>query len=82
MSLPSIKLKPALETEVYISEGGYIAIKQPEGLAGEETVVCLTPDQALLVMREMGRMVEAKDCWWSTVEGEQGEKEKFRPVEV
>jgi hypothetical protein len=38
--------KPANETEVYVSDGGYVCIKQKDLMYAEDQCVCLTPHQA------------------------------------
>ena len=38
--------KPANETHVYVSDGGYVCIKQIDVMYAEDQVVCLTPNQA------------------------------------
>ncbi len=58
-----MKLKATYETEVYISEGGYLCIKQKDFTGNEDAVVMFSPEQATLVANEMFRL--AHDAgWW------------------
>ncbi|WP_175920365.1 hypothetical protein [Burkholderia pyrrocinia] len=57
-----IKLKATHETEVYISQGGYLAISQDSG-DGEDAIVILSPEQARVVAKEIMRQLE-DTSWW------------------
>ncbi|WP_343726668.1 hypothetical protein [Burkholderia seminalis] len=57
-----IKLKPSYETEVYISQGGYLTIKQDTGI-GKEAIVMLSPEQAKAVANELFRQLD-DTSWW------------------
>jgi DNA-binding transcriptional regulator YiaG len=48
-----MKLKTAYETEIYISEAGYLAIKQPDPMGGDPSIVILSPDQARRIAEEI-----------------------------
>ncbi|MGF6856020.1 hypothetical protein [Paraburkholderia sp. CI3] len=61
-----IKLKATLETEVYISQGGYLAINQENNI-GEESTVILSPDQARVVVKEIERQLEDTSWWEESV---------------
>ncbi|MCQ0032560.1 MULTISPECIES: hypothetical protein [Burkholderia] len=59
-----IKLKASYETEIYISQGGYLVIHQVNGL-GEESQVLLSPEQAQAVVSELS--MQLKDTsWWES----------------
>lgn len=65
-----MKLKATLETEVYISQGGYLAIKQRDQLGGrDDPVILLSPHQAQLVAQEIGLLLQDLS-WWSDMEDE------------
>jgi hypothetical protein len=59
-----MKLKPSYSTEVFISQGGYLAIKQQVYFRKESPVIVLTSEQAECVAREMRRLLENKADWW------------------
>ncbi|MCS6490766.1 hypothetical protein NX872_21150 [Burkholderia thailandensis] len=67
-----MKLKATYETEVYISNGGYLAIKQKDHLGNEDPVVILSPDQARAVMNEFQRLLD-DPSWWNEIENEDEE---------
>ncbi|WP_334067282.1 hypothetical protein [Burkholderia cepacia] len=60
-----IKLKASYETEIYISQGGYLVIHQVNGL-GEESRILLSPDQARAVASEISHQLE-DTTWWNSV---------------
>lgn len=57
-----MKLKSVDETHVYISENGYLAIKQVNGM-GEESLILLSQDYARIVADEITKLVN-DDTWW------------------
>lgn len=58
-----MKLKGSYETEVYISTGGYLCIKQEDRLRGGDSIVMLSPEQARLVVQEISSCLE-DTTWW------------------
>lgn len=62
-----MKIKATQETEVYISQSGYLTIRQePSDSHYEEAqLVLLSPEQADLVIREMTRLLSHKEAWWN-----------------
>lgn len=72
----SLKLKAAFETEVYISNGGYLTIKQHNDDRGEGDHVMLTPEQAQLVCKEMQMLLARTDEWWTIEEAEKEEEDE------
>lgn len=62
-----MKLKSTYETEVYISDGGYLAIAQPDPMGGEAQIVLLSPEQARLVARKLEEAA-SDDGWWQAGE--------------
>lgn len=57
-----MKLKSVEETHVYISDGGYLVIKQVNGM-GEESTILLSQDYARMVADEITKLVN-DDTWW------------------
>ncbi len=64
----ALKLKSAYATEVYISNGGYLTIKQEDPAQQEDHHIMLTPEQAELVLKEMLELIKSKDDWWQVAE--------------
>ncbi|MDH0337620.1 hypothetical protein [Metapseudomonas otitidis] len=62
-----MRLKPAFETEVFISTGGYFAISQQTFLGEEQTVV-LSPDQLRAVIAHARILLRTERTWWSQEE--------------
>lgn len=58
-----MKLKAVLETETYISDGGYYAIKQIDRTYGDESVVILSPSQLKELIADMTTHYVNSD-WW------------------
>lgn len=59
----SIQLKAQHQTEIYINENGYFAIKQ-ESYPDEPVVVELSPDQMRMTIKAMQRALKIKGDWW------------------
>lgn len=68
-----MKLKRVDETSVYISQGGYLAIKQINSVLEAEEVVLLSPEYAEKVIAEMSRLLKYKDEWWNVEEDDSEE---------
>lgn len=66
-----MRLKAELETEAYLNENGYYAIKQEtaSGL-GEDMIVELTPNQMRALVRHMRHYIKIRDEWFNSVEVE------------
>jgi hypothetical protein len=64
-------LKAELETEAYLNENGYYAIKQEatSGL-GEDMIIELTPSQMRALVRHMQHHIKIRDEWFQPVEVE------------
>jgi len=60
-----MKLKQTFETETYISEGGYYAIKQDD-----EAIVLLSPEQLRLLIADMSEAISGDADWWTSEEKE------------
>lgn len=67
-----MKMKASFETEVYLCEGGYLAIKQIDPLGDEPTVVCLTHEQVKLLARELQKWAKNGD-WWCGIDRSESE---------
>ncbi|HJS45659.1 MAG TPA: hypothetical protein VJ753_04580 [Rhizomicrobium sp.] len=66
-----MKIKATYETEVYICQSGYIAIKQHDGLGDEPQIVLLSPGQAEAITGEFRRLLQSQNEWWTEVENEE-----------
>ena len=64
-----MKLRPAYETDAYISVFGYYAIKQPDYLGGDDAVVLLTRDQVIEIVKDMQECLLISQ--WGDCEGEE-----------
>lgn len=58
----ALRLKPTYETEIYTTQGGYVAIKQDDRL-GEESTVILTAAQLPDVIRELQALHDDRESW-------------------
>jgi hypothetical protein len=61
----SVKLKASYETEIYISQNGYAAIKQADPMGGDDTVVLLTSAQLPIVISELQAFYNDRASWES-----------------
>lgn len=57
-----MKIRATYETETYLSQGGHFSIKQLDGI-GDESIICLSPDQMRLLVTEMQKWLE-DTSWW------------------
>jgi len=64
-----MKIRATYETETYISQGGYFTIRQIDGL-GEESILCLSPDQMRLLVANMQKELEDISWWADAIEEE------------
>jgi hypothetical protein len=55
------------DTEIYTTEGGYVAIKQPAANADSEQVCLLSADQLPEVIRELQTLYDDRRTWEETV---------------
>jgi len=60
-----MKLKEAIATETFISEGGYYTIKQ-EDYCNHDHIVSLTPAQMALIITDMQKWL-ADESWHGDV---------------
>jgi hypothetical protein len=59
-----LKIRGSYDTEIYITEDGYVAIKQVEPLGAEDTVLLLAPEQLSAVGNELLRLDSTKHEWY------------------
>jgi len=52
-----------VETEIYTTEGGYVAIKQPAKIAAHEQVCLLSADQLPELIRELQALYDDRKTW-------------------
>lgn len=64
-----MKLQPEYETECYLTESGYYAIKQPHTLGEEDQIVLLSRSQVEKVVADMQLALDLVLPWAG--EGEQ-----------
>lgn len=68
-----MKIRNTYETEVYLTKAGYLAIKQPDTMGGEDSVVLLSPEQARLVANEIHERAAEHVGVWNDGTGEEPE---------
>jgi hypothetical protein len=56
-----------VETEIYTTEGGYVAIKQPAPTADSEQVCLLSVDQLPDLIRELQSLYDDRRSWEEAV---------------
>ena len=59
-----MKIKAQHETEAYVSESGYYAIKQQREILGEQ-IVLLSPKQLELIIEDMTAAIDYQADWWT-----------------
>jgi hypothetical protein len=58
--------KPAYDTEIYVTESGYVAITQPDPEAGpgqEDDIVLLSADQLPQIIKELTDLLTSRAEW-------------------
>lgn len=58
-----LKIRATYETEVYTTEGGYVAIKQADPMGDDDAVVLLSADQLAVVIGELQALLNAREDW-------------------
>ena len=61
-----MKLKAHYETETYLTDGGYYAIRQDDPLGGDPAIVLLTPTQMQALIDDFEENL--KDTSWANVD--------------
>jgi hypothetical protein len=60
----ALKLKPSFETDVYVTEGGYVAIQQPDPDDDTKLVsVLLSADQLRDIILELQTLEDDRKSW-------------------
>lgn len=59
----SFKLKGSYETAIYPTEDGYVAIKQPDPMGGDDSVVLLAAHQLEAVIAHLQELLEDRASW-------------------
>ncbi len=52
-----------VETEIYTTEGGYVAIRQPAQNESDEQLCILSADQLPQLIRELQALYETRRTW-------------------
>ena len=58
--------KPQYDTEIYVTESGYVAITQPDPEGGpeqEDDIVLLTAEQLPEVIKDLQQLLAARQEW-------------------
>lgn len=53
----------SVETEIYTTEGGYVAIQQPAPTAAEQQICLLSADQLPQLIRELQTLYDDRKSW-------------------
>jgi hypothetical protein len=68
-----VKLKAHYETDIYPTEDGYVAIKQPDpDDPSNELFIYLTADQLPQVIQELQDLLNEKENWQDGEGGDEG----------
>jgi hypothetical protein len=57
-----MKVRPQYGVETYLSEGGYLVIRQE--ITGEEATILLSPQECFLLSVELKKLAQ-HSTWWS-----------------
>jgi hypothetical protein len=52
-----------VETEIYTTEGGYVAIRQPAPAADQQQICLLSADQLPQLIRELQTLYDERKAW-------------------
>jgi hypothetical protein len=52
-----------VETEIYTTEGGYVAIRQPAPTSADEQICLLSADQLPELIRELAALYDDRKTW-------------------
>ena len=52
-----------VETEIYTTEGGYVAIRQPAPTSADEQICLLSADQLPQMIRELQTLYDDRKSW-------------------
>ena len=56
-------IKGVIQTDIYTTEGGYVALKQPSQLGGDDSVCLLSVDQLPDVISELQELYASRQRW-------------------
>jgi hypothetical protein len=59
----AVKLRGSYETEIFVNQAGYVAIKQVDSMGGEDSVICLTSAQLPTVIAELQALYDDRSSW-------------------
>lgn len=63
----TMKLQSAYETEFYVSDAGYLVIKQECLECGHDSKFMLTPDQTRIMFSMAGELMRQQDERWTGI---------------
>jgi hypothetical protein len=56
-------IKGLIQTDIYTTEGGYVALKQPSQLGGDDSICLLSVDQLPDVIGELQTLYANRQRW-------------------
>jgi hypothetical protein len=56
-------IRGLIQTDIYTTEGGYVALKQPSQLGGDGAICLLSVDQLPEVIGELEALYENRQRW-------------------
>jgi hypothetical protein len=59
----ALKIRATYETEVYTTEGGYVAIKQLDPMGGDDSTVLLSAEQLGVLISELQTLLATREDW-------------------
>jgi len=58
-----LKIRGSEDTEIYISDSGYVAIKQTDRIGNDDSIVIFTAEQLPIVINELQRLHSTRKEW-------------------
>jgi len=62
-----MKLQSSYETEIYVSDAGYLVIKQECLECGHDSMFMLTPDQTRIMFSMAGELMRQQEERWTGI---------------
>lgn len=59
----ALKINATYETEVYTTQGGYVAIKQSDPMGDDDSTVLLSAEQLGVVIGELQALLDTREDW-------------------
>jgi hypothetical protein len=59
-------IRGLIQIDIYTTEGGYVALKQPSQLGGDDSICLLSVDQLPEVIGELETLYENRQRWAET----------------